>query len=73
MLGADSNLNYFRTSCDMNVRLYLLEIIFGEKKFEKNIRFSGDNIFLYRGYCQKIGRRICFRNSFSGRNKHVDV
>ena len=36
---------------------------FDEKKIEKNIKFSGGNIFLYRGYCQKIGVRIC-RNSF---------
>ena len=35
LLGADSNLNYFRTICDMNVKLYLLEIIFGEKKIWK--------------------------------------
>ena len=31
---------------------------FDEKKIEKNIKFSGGNIFLYRGYCQKIGVQI---------------
>ena len=35
-------------------RDYLLEINWKkEKKIQKNIKFSGGNIFLYRGYCQK--------------------
>ena len=45
---------------------------FTEKKIEKNIKFSGGNIFLYRGYCQKIEVRIC-RNSFSCRIKYLHV
>ena len=32
---------------------------FAEKKIEKNIKFSWGNIFLYQGYCQKIGIRVC--------------
>ena len=44
----------------------------GKKKIQKNIKLSGGNIFLYRGYCQKIGVRIC-RNSFSCRIKYLHV
>ena len=43
---------------------------FAEKRNWKNIKFSGGNIFLYRGYCQQIGVQIC-KNSFSSRNKYV--
>ena len=39
---------------------------FAGEKNSKNITLSGGNIFIYRGYCQQIGVRIC-RNSFSCR------
>ena len=45
---------------------------FAGKKIQKNFKLSGGNIFLYRGYCQKIGVRIC-RNSFSCRIKYLHV
>ena len=72
--AASSYLNYFWTTCETNLNIYdfLLEIILLKKELKKNIKFSGGNIFLYRGYCQKIGVRI-FRNSFSRRNKYVHV
>ena len=37
--------------------LTVTEDCFAEKK--NNIKLSGGNRFLYRGYCQKIGVRIC--------------
>ena len=45
-------------------------VILARGKIEKNIKFSGGNIFPHQWYCQKIGVRIC-RNSFSRRNKYV--
>ena len=45
---------------------------FAEKNNFKKLKFSWGNIFLYRGYCQKIGVPIC-RNSFSRRNKYLHV
>ena len=47
-------------------RYYLAE----KKKIEKNIKFSVGNIFLYQGYFQKIGVRIC-RNSLINIYLHV--
>ena len=44
--------------------------LFCWKKNQKIIKFSGGNIFLYRGYCQKIGVLIG-RNSFSYRIKYL--
>ena len=44
----------------------------GEKKIQKNIKFSGGNMFLHRGYCQKIRVRVC-KNSFSCRIKYLYV
>ena len=53
------NLNDFWTACRMNPKLYefsyvLLEIILVEKNNQKSIKISGGNIFVYRGYRQKI-------------------
>ena len=45
---------------------------FAAEKITKNIKLLGGNIFLYRGYCQKIGLRI-FRNIFSWRIKYLHV
>ena len=41
-----------------------------KKKKRKNIKLSGGNLFLYRGYCQKIGVRICI-NRLNPRHKYV--
>ena len=62
--------------CGMNRKIYDLLTFardyFAAKKIEKISKFSGSNIFLYRGYCQQIGVRI-YRNSFRRRNKYVHV
>ena len=79
--AANLNLNYFWTAWGMNLTFYgfsqlLLEIILLEekkkKKIENFLKFSGGNIFPYRGCSQKIGVGIC-RNSFSCRNKYLHV
>ena len=74
--AANLTLNYFWTTCGMNLKLFLTFTgdYFAERKIEKKIIIIifKDNIFFYWGYCQKIVVRIC-RNSFSRRKKYVHV